>query len=524
MKAIWKNWPTILLLGALAFAAKPLGAVDVMNVYFTGSSQLSHGFQACQTVGDSLRLYDCEIMNDRVLIKLATVGPDGLCGPQQTIHQIIVESDWGDLSDTPLAFSCKAGKLLSAFRAANRVIVCCTDDSGTSQHVFNTSGLNVEDSSFGPVLYIVDETLAYLCSTRGAYPQINHEVYILNLSNNSQHLLYQGPGWLSHQVQSFADEYFLLWTLDGPDLLVQNNNIIQTFPQGWFPASEGGGAGFTQTRKLCGDYFQTLAIDLIEDGPTSAYLVWLEGSELHRQWVDSSIWPWQTPHFREVITLSDTSFSAISYQYNEWSFCHKSLVNGVFSDLAGFPDLTGYPNAAFLRKMDADYTLAINRPTDTQYGFHLVDHPLGLVRDYSFDGMGVWARYCFNSERSVYLLGRAAYDAPWQVYAFHLELGLSTPDEEVPPASAGITAFPNPFRSSCQIEIKTGVPQEASLEVFNLRGQKVARIFSGKLERGESHHIWDGRDDDLRPVSSGIYLLRLTTPEGSSSRRIMLAK
>ncbi|MDD4223345.1 MAG: T9SS type A sorting domain-containing protein [Candidatus Cloacimonetes bacterium] len=532
MQPTWKNWLIILLLGTLALSALPLGAQEVMNVYSAGSSEFSHGFRASQTVGDSLQLYDYEILAESVLIKLATVDPGGLCGTQQTVHQITVEPDWGNLSGNPLAFSCKAGKLYSAFHTANRVIVCFTDGSGTSQHVFNTSGLNIEDYMFGPTLYIVDEARAYLCATIGDYPQVTQVVYILNLSNNSLQPLHQSQGWLPHCVLSFADEYFLFWTEGGPDLLVQNHNIIQTYPQGWLPASEGGGAGFTQTRKLCGNYFQTLAIGLIEDAPTTAHLVWLEGNTLHRQWLDGpSQYPFMADHYRDVITHSDTSFSAVNYWITppplfelRWSFCHKTLVNGVFSDLLTFPDLTGYPNAAFLRKLDEDYTLAINRPTYTQYGFHLVDHPLGVVRDYSFDGMNVWASYCLNSSRNVYLLGRAAYDAPWQVYAFRLELGLSAQDEEVPPAPVRIAAFPNPFRSSCQIEVRTGVPLEVSLEVFNLRGQKVARIFTGQVGRGENNFAWDGKDENLQDVSSGVYLLRLTTSEGSYSRRIMLVR
>ena len=523
MNTAWKNW-LVTLLGTLALAALPLGAQEVMNVYFGGSSEFSHGFRACQTVGDSLQLYDYEILAESVLIKLATVGPGGLCGPQQTVHQITVEPDWGVLSGNPLAFSCKAGKLYSAFHTANRVIVCFTDGSGTNQHVFNTTGLNIEDHMFGPTLYIVDEARAYLCATSGVYPQVTQLVYILNLSNNSLQLLHQSQGWLPHCVLSFEDEFFLLWTDGGPDLLVQNHNIIQTYPQGWLPASEGGGAGFTQTTKLCGDYFQTLAIGPIEDAPTSAYLVWLEGNTLHKQWFSGSSWPWPTPHYREVVTHSDTGFSAVHNWFDDWSFCHKTLVNGVFSDLLTFPDLTGYPNAAFLRKLDEDYTLAINRPTGTRYGFHLVDHPLGVVRDYSFDGMNVGASYCLNSDRSVFLLGRAAYDAPWQISAFRLELGASAPDEEVPPAPARIAAFPNPFRSSCQIEVRTGVPLEASLEVFNLRGQKVARIFTGKLAIGGNRFAWDGKDENLRDVSSGVYLLRLTTSEGYFSRRMMLLR
>ena len=115
-------------------------------------------------------------------------------------------------------------------------------------------------------------------------------------------------------------------------------------------------------------------------------------------------------------------------------------------------------------------------------------------------------------------------DAPWQVSAFRLELGASAPDEEVPPAPARIAAFPNPFRSSCQIEVRTGVPLEASLEVFNLRGQKVARIFTGKLAIGGNRFAWDGKDENLRDVSSGVYLLRLTTSEGYFSRRMMLLR
>jgi flagellar hook assembly protein FlgD len=60
--------------------------------------------------------------------------------------------------------------------------------------------------------------------------------------------------------------------------------------------------------------------------------------------------------------------------------------------------------------------------------------------------------------------------------------------------------------------------------VYNLKGQKVAELFSGNLPAGEHRKVWNGRDYHGRSVSSGIYLIRLEAESATFTRKIMLMK
>ncbi|MDZ4182418.1 MAG: T9SS type A sorting domain-containing protein, partial [Candidatus Cloacimonadaceae bacterium] len=80
---------------------------------------------------------------------------------------------------------------------------------------------------------------------------------------------------------------------------------------------------------------------------------------------------------------------------------------------------------------------------------------------------------------------------------------------------------PNPFNPSTTISFsfKSGT---GTIDIFNARGQLV-RSWKG-LSPAVRRIIWDGRDDDGKPLGSGIYLYRLRCPEGTRTRKMILAK
>ncbi len=48
-----------------------------------------------------------------------------------------------------------------------------------------------------------------------------------------------------------------------------------------------------------------------------------------------------------------------------------------------------------------------------------------------------------------------------------------------------------------------------TLEVFNLRGERIATLVDGVLVAGEHTATWDGNDAAGRRVGSGVYFYRL---------------
>ena len=64
---------------------------------------------------------------------------------------------------------------------------------------------------------------------------------------------------------------------------------------------------------------------------------------------------------------------------------------------------------------------------------------------------------------------------------------------------------------------------EASLEVYDIAGRRVATLVDETLRVGTYTETWDGRCDDGRKLSSGVYLYRITVDGESLTRKMVLS-
>jgi len=62
------------------------------------------------------------------------------------------------------------------------------------------------------------------------------------------------------------------------------------------------------------------------------------------------------------------------------------------------------------------------------------------------------------------------------------------------------------------------------LDVFDVRGRLVRRLAHERPSTGQVVVAWDGRDDDGREVSSGMYFYRLVAGATTITRRMTLLK
>ena len=61
----------------------------------------------------------------------------------------------------------------------------------------------------------------------------------------------------------------------------------------------------------------------------------------------------------------------------------------------------------------------------------------------------------------------------------------------------------------------------ADARVLDLQGRTVRVLHTGSLARGATTLAWDGRDSDGATLGAGIYFVRLVTPLGSASTRVV---
>jgi len=84
--------------------------------------------------------------------------------------------------------------------------------------------------------------------------------------------------------------------------------------------------------------------------------------------------------------------------------------------------------------------------------------------------------------------------------------------------------YPNPFNPSTTIAFSLREASDASLEIYNLQGQRIRSLHSGWTAGGDHSVLWDGKDDSGMPVASGVYLYRLSTPRGTDINKCILLK
>ena len=71
--------------------------------------------------------------------------------------------------------------------------------------------------------------------------------------------------------------------------------------------------------------------------------------------------------------------------------------------------------------------------------------------------------------------------------------------------------YPNPFNPETTISFELPVNiANLVVEIFNIKGDKVKSLYAfpnGGL--GTRNVVWDGKDENNKPVSSGVYLYQL---------------
>ena len=85
--------------------------------------------------------------------------------------------------------------------------------------------------------------------------------------------------------------------------------------------------------------------------------------------------------------------------------------------------------------------------------------------------------------------------------------------------------YPNPFNSTCVIPYSlTGNEQWFELAVYDMQGQLVKILDSGRKTQGHYSATWDGRNQDKALVSSGLYIIILKTHKTQIARKIIMLK
>lgn len=92
------------------------------------------------------------------------------------------------------------------------------------------------------------------------------------------------------------------------------------------------------------------------------------------------------------------------------------------------------------------------------------------------------------------------------------------------PDDYGLVNYPNPFNPSTRIAFSLPHASEVELTIMNVVGQRVVTLLDDYLSAGNHDVTWNGNDSGGNRVASGVYFYRLSTTEGTATRKMILLR
>ncbi len=217
----------------------------------------------------------------------------------------------------------------------------------------------------------------------------------------------------------------------------------------------------------------------------------------------SAPWDWTISDITQTLPVELSSFTGVltpqNYVMLEWVTQSETGVMGYYL----YRNLNPEVNTA--ERINAFIT-ATNTSQETSYAF--IDREAAPGH--------LWYYWLQNID----FTGDSNFHGPISVNV--TDPGSVTP---VIPLKTGLKqVYPNPF--NLQTTVLYGLAKDASVtvEILNSKGAVVRSLFAGPKKAGTYILPWDGRNDNGTPVTSGVYLARMTSGSQSSTLKLVMMK
>ena len=115
--------------------------------------------------------------------------------------------------------------------------------------------------------------------------------------------------------------------------------------------------------------------------------------------------------------------------------------------------------------------------------------------------------------------------ATWYSSALNVTVVLTAlQDIEIPVDPTLIQNYPNPFNPETIVRYGIAERSPVTVEVFTVLGQKVRTLVDAVQENGRYAAVWDGTDDEGKPMTSGTFICRVTSATGTASVKMLLLR
>ncbi len=84
--------------------------------------------------------------------------------------------------------------------------------------------------------------------------------------------------------------------------------------------------------------------------------------------------------------------------------------------------------------------------------------------------------------------------------------------------------YPNPFNPSTNIQVSLKHDSFVKLNIYSIEGRHIRSLIGEELSKGNHNFVWDGKDDNGKNVSSGVYFYRLISGNFKETKKMVLLR
>ena len=240
----------------------------------------------------------------------------------------------------------------------------------------------------------------------------------------------------------------------------------------------------------------------------------------------------------EIMAINDTTISDNSGEYDDWIEIYNVSDEMIF--LQGYyfsdnknnitkwqlteSDVNIYPDEKLILWCDNDEeqgVLHTNFKLSGSGEFISITAPNGItiIDSITFPSMEADLSYGRVQDGSLQW-DFLAYPSPGQDNTI---LSLNN-DWVVPNEIDIVSAYPNPFNSNISMKIKSNFAEQNQIHIYDIKGEVVFSDVINSTNKGQIIWQWNGKGFNGSNVSTGTYIVRLSTDEGYSTKKISLIK
>ncbi|MDD2331951.1 MAG: C25 family cysteine peptidase, partial [Candidatus Cloacimonetes bacterium] len=171
-----------------------------------------------------------------------------------------------------------------------------------------------------------------------------------------------------------------------------------------------------------------------------------------------------------------------------------------------------------------------------EYPYRIYNNPASpfAANTWVYSGTHSWQLATFlipetqGTVRFRFLFGSDGYTSGegWYIDDVRLEADYVSGDDQIQmPEKIELCNYPNPFNPTTTIRFSLPQSKNVSLEIFNLRGQKIKSLIDHQNYPAGNHDFtWTGIDDNGKPVSSGVYFYKMQVDKQVLTRKMLMMK